>query len=235
MIELQQSERSSTPGKPNEYVAVDEVSLTIEADKLTVLKRSQRLGEDHSAQCPGVHGPADLRPDHAPGPGNHQPAGAVSYRNQAEDLRVHLPAVNLIQGISVMKCHAAGLSHRGKLSSLERAGRETAGDLFNLGHKAAAKVEWLSGGEAQRTAIARALMNNPAVIIADEPTAHLDTKLSTGAHGNRQRPSRPKAKPSSSPATTLLCMIHRWLIGWWICGMAKIINLGPPECFSHLP
>jgi putative ABC transport system ATP-binding protein len=85
---------------------------------------------------------------------------------------------NLVRGITALENVMLPAYPMGENQAELRTRALRSMELFGISGRALSKSEWLSGGEAQRTAIARALVNNPSIIIADEPTAHLDTRLS---------------------------------------------------------
>ncbi len=67
-------------------------------------------------------------------------------------------------------------------------------DLVGLGDRGHHRPDQLSGGQQQRAAIARALVTDPALIVADEPTGNLDSKSANDALGILQALSRDAGK-----------------------------------------
>ena len=178
MIELKNIRKVFNQGLPNEYVAIHDLTLSIEAHKVTVLTGPSGSGKTTLLSLLGCM----ARPTSGRIFLGEREITSLPERFLTEIRRQTFGFIfqqfNLLRGISVIENVMLPAYPLGEpLPALKQQGIGLL-ELFNLAHKAADKVEWLSGGEAQRTAIARALINNPAVIIADEPTAHLDSGLS---------------------------------------------------------
>lgn len=87
-----------------------------------------------------------------------------------------LPEFTALENI----CIPAFIGGMGKKEATERA--EQLLDYLNLTERKHHKPSELSGGEQQRVAVARALINRPAVVLADEPSGNLDSKSAQELH-----------------------------------------------------
>ena len=192
MIELYSVSKSFNVGKSNQFTAVQDVSCVIEPGQVTVLKGPSGSGKTTLLALIGcmsrpTSGRIVLRGIGAAAIPGREEAGEVEITSLPERFLTGIRRTtfgfifqqfNLVRGISVLEnvmlpAYPTGEGH----GEVRKRALELL-DIFSMTRHAASRVDLLSGGEAQRVAIARALINNPAAIIADEPTAHLDSKLS---------------------------------------------------------
>src|SRR4030043_1290942 len=178
MIELVNIRKVFNMGKPNEFTAIDGISLQIDSGKMTVLKGPSGSGKTTLLSLIGCM----ARPTSGRIHLMDREITSLPERFLTEIRRKTFGFVfqqfHLLKSITTLENVMLPAYPSGEKHSVLRKRAMELLDLFNISSKATVKVKWLSGGEAQRTAIARALINNPSVIIADEPTAHLDTRLS---------------------------------------------------------
>lgn len=178
MIRLNHVTKVYNSGRSRAHTAVDDISLEVQQGKITVLKGPSGSGKTTLLSLIGCM----ARPT----------SGRIFFgEKEVTSLPEHFLAAlrrdrvgfvfqnyNLIKGITVWENILLPALPLGGPTFELYAHAKALLEKLEIHDLASMPVQHLSGGEQQRVAIARALINQPQLVIADEPTAHLDTALS---------------------------------------------------------
>lgn len=178
MIELKNITKDFEINKNNTIRAVNNINLTINEGELVVLKGASGSGKSTilsliaslSKPTTGEVIVNEKRVSKLPD------SFASIYRR--EDIGFIFQKYNLIPTLSVKENILLPLIPQNPSEEEANKLLDKVMKRFKIEHKKDAIIKNLSGGEQQRVAIARSQINNPKIIIADEPTANLDKDLS---------------------------------------------------------
>ncbi len=159
----------------SETIALDQVSLTVDKGEFVAIIGPSGSGKSTFLSIAG----ALLQPSEGE---VYIKDKAISALNEKELAHVRLEQIgfilqtaNLIPYLTVLDQLLVVVKMKGSITEeMKKIATELLEDL-GLGKKLKKYPNELSGGERQRVAIARSFINNPDIILADEPTANLDT------------------------------------------------------------
>jgi putative ABC transport system ATP-binding protein len=164
--------------RPDEFRALEDISLQIAAGEVTILKGPSGSGKTTLLSLVGCMGRPTAGHIFVAGKNVAKLPERFLTRIRQQTFGFIFQQFNLLRDLSVLENILLPLYPQPiKISEMLERGR-TLLTRLNMENKQHMKIGQLSGGEQQRVAIARALINDPEIIIADEPTAHLDHKLS---------------------------------------------------------
>lgn len=157
--------------------AVRDVSLIVESGEIVLIMGPSGSGKTTLLQMMG----ALLKPTEGTIRLNGEVLSALA-ENRLPAIRLHrigfiFQSFNLLSALTVLDNVALVAELAGAKRSEARKRATALLTTLELGNRLKFLPEQLSGGEKQRVSIARALVNDPTMILADEPTANLDSKI----------------------------------------------------------
>ena len=171
----------------DEVVALDHASLEVERDELVALVGPSGSGKTTLLSIAG----ALLAPTEGRVEVGGRDIGGLSDKERTRfrgtEIGFVFQAVNLVPFLTARENLLVVAEMNRTLGRESRARADQLLDELGLSHRAGNQPGELSGGERQRVAIGRALMNQPQLVLFDEPTSSLDTELGKQVMGVIER------------------------------------------------